>query len=71
MLVTGVDSCNGDSGGPLIARRRSADRNVASTLPMYLKGVVSFGTSQCGIGYPGVYTNIENYVPWIRRNIRP
>ena len=55
----------------MIARRRSADRNVASTLPMYLKGVVSFGTSQCGIGYPGVYTNIENYVPWIRRNIRP
>ena len=66
-----MDSCNGDSGGPLVARRRSEDRNVALTFPMFLKGIVSFGSSICGIGFPGVYTNVENYIPWIRSNIRP
>ena len=37
---------------------------------MYLKGVVSFGTQECGKGYPGVYTNVKHYIPWIKRNMK-
>ncbi len=37
---------------------------------MYLVGIVSFGSQQCGIGFPGVYTNVENYMNWIVRNLR-
>jgi elastase-2/chymotrypsin-like protease len=39
--------------------------------PMYLKGVVSFGTQKCGTGFPGVYTNLAFYVDWIRSKLRP
>ena len=42
----GKDSCNGDSGGPLIKR-------TDNTTPWFLVGVVSFGTSKCGTGTPG------------------
>ena len=36
-----------------------------------LLGVVSFGESQCGLsdGRPGVYTNVQSHVSWIRRVI--
>ena len=60
----GTDSCQGDSGGPLIVR---ADEKS----PMYLRGIVSFGTNKCGFGYPGVYTDIAFYVKWIRKNLLP
>ena len=51
-----VDSCQGDSGGPLTAQA-STGRNVV--------GVVSFGY-ECGTpGYPGVYTRVARYAPWI------
>jgi len=63
--LPGVDSCNGDSGGPLFGTPRSGDG------PLTQRGVVSFGTSRCGIGIPGVYTNINHYMSWIRRNLRP
>ena len=38
---------------------------------MYLRGIVSFGTSSCGKGYPGVYTNVEAYIPWIKAHMKP
>jgi secreted trypsin-like serine protease len=38
---------------------------------MYLRGIVSFGTQRCGIGYPGVYINVAYYASWIRTNMRP
>ena len=60
----GKDSCQGDSGGPLIVR---ADEKS----PMYLRGIVSFGTNKCGFGYPGVYTDLSFYVKWIRQNLLP
>ncbi|XP_052890735.1 CLIP domain-containing serine protease B4-like [Anopheles moucheti] len=59
--VRGKDTCSGDSGGPLM-------RQIAGV--WYLIGVVSFGQQKCGIaGVPGVYTNVAEYVDWIRDNI--
>lgn len=55
MLCAGgeeVDSCNGDSGGPLVCDSVQV-------------GIVSFGTVTCGIGVPGVYTNVAIYSAWI------
>lgn len=38
----GADSCNGDSGGPLMGLDRTGEVNYH-----YLAGVVSFGPKQC------------------------
>ncbi|KAJ8958744.1 hypothetical protein NQ318_016472 [Aromia moschata] len=62
------DSCRGDSGGPLM----SYDVNSNGDLVWYSVGVVSFGPSPCGMkGWPGVYTKVANYVPWIISKLRP
>ncbi len=37
---------------------------------MFLVGVVSFGSEKCGVGLPGVYTNVEHYMNWILQNLR-
>ena len=64
LFLLGQDSCNGDSGGPLIGRFEAQGT-------MYLSGVVSFGTPTCGIGFPGVYIDAEEYMPWIKENMMP
>lgn len=65
--VQGKDSCRGDSGGPLMAVFYNS--NLYS---WYVTGVVSFGPSPCGVeGWPGVYTKVVEYVPWILKNIKP
>jgi len=58
----GKDSCKGDSGGPLIAREDDIS-------PWLLIGVVSGGTSRCGIGAPGIFTRVTNYDQWITDNM--
>ncbi|CAH1405195.1 unnamed protein product [Nezara viridula] len=56
----GIDTCNGDSGGPLL--------QVNSAGNYYIKGITSFGHG-CGLqNNPGVYTDVSKYIPWIRRN---
>ncbi|XP_058056100.1 uncharacterized protein LOC131207501 [Anopheles bellator] len=53
------DSCHGDSGGPLMKLQTV----------WFLEGVVSYG-NRCGLeDWPGVYTHIPAYMPWIRSNI--
>ncbi|XP_031616424.1 serine protease easter-like [Contarinia nasturtii] len=66
----GKDSCNGDSGGPLMVKH-VLDGN-ATHIIYYLVGVVSFGRTPCGqAGWPGVYTRVDQYVDWIKDNIKP
>lgn len=63
----GKDSCRGDSGGPLMAVERIADGTGRWTAI----GVVSFGPSPCGLqGWPGVYTKVADFVPWIISKMR-
>ncbi|KAM8924717.1 complement C1s subcomponent [Pelodytes ibericus] len=59
--IAGHDSCEGDSGGPLMFTDQSDESK------MYTAGIVSWGI-QCGTY--GVYTKVENYLDWIKETIK-
>ncbi|XP_070509258.1 melanization protease 1-like [Chironomus tepperi] len=62
------DSCNGDSGGPLM--KYGTFPNAVTPYYM-LVGVVSFGPTNCGTkDAPGVYTRVTEYMDWIEDKIR-
>ncbi|KAF5406333.1 Scavenger receptor class A serine protease [Paragonimus heterotremus] len=52
----GRDSCNHDSGGPLLCQRSGQ---------WYVIGVISFGYECALPGLPGVHTSVADYIPWI------
>jgi len=57
------DSCPGDSGSPLM----QFDGPMARWVSV---GIVSLGLSTCGTdGVPGIYTNVLDYLDWIRNTI--
>lgn len=59
--VGGTDTCNGDSGGPLLADKLGNTWSVV--------GITSFGV-ECGRpDFPGVYTRVDRYLDWIRDNL--
>ena len=60
-VLGGKDSCQGDSGGPLVMSQDEIYTQI---------GVVSFGKGCGRAGYPGVYTNIVNYMEWLMDKIR-
>ncbi|GIX77233.1 vitamin K-dependent protein C [Caerostris extrusa] len=51
------DTCSGDSGGPLVLQNLNS---------WYLIGVVSWGEGCSSPMKFGIYTKVENYVPWIQ-----
>ena len=53
----GIDSCSGDSGGPLLD---AAGRQV---------GIVSWGFSCANAIYPGVYSNVQAAYEWIKDTV--
>ncbi|EDV59543.2 venom serine protease [Drosophila erecta] len=57
---TGRDSCQFDSGGPVILRKSR----------QFLVGIISYGKSCAETQYPmGVNTRITSYISWIRQKI--
>lgn len=58
----GVDSCGGDSGGPLSCQRKDGS--------FYLAGVTSFGFSDCGKkGHVGIYARMTTFEEWAKKTI--
>ncbi len=53
----GVDSCSGDSGGPLY--------NVTKDGSMRLAGITSWGDGCAIANQPGIYTDVAAYKNWI------
>jgi hypothetical protein len=52
------DSCNGDSGGPLLDKATGE-----------LVGIISFGKGCGDPDFPGVYTRVSKYTSWIHDRI--
>ena len=65
------DSCNGDSGSPLM---KAIKKNISSNrfiISYVLIGMVSYGPPLCGNeNQMAVYTRIQGYEDWILRNLR-
>ncbi|XP_053660900.1 polyserase-2-like [Anopheles marshallii] len=59
-----MDTCEGDSGGPLQTELHDVFGNA---YPL-LVGVVSFGTP-CAEGSTGVYTRVSSYLDWIEKEV--
>lgn len=55
-----VDSCSGDSGGPLLLQKESK---------WTVYGITSFGDGCGRKGKYGIYANVPKFVKWIKKTI--
>lgn len=65
-LNDGRDTCGGDSGGPLFSF------TTYSNIKRFTQyGIVASGGIACNLkqNFPGIYTNVLTYLPWITNNI--
>ena len=65
---TGTSSCHGDSGGGLFIHSNHYPGQSQGNVHVQV-GVVSYGERLCGDS-PGIYTRVDQFIPWIRENIR-
>ncbi|XP_072871598.1 chymotrypsin-like protease CTRL-1 isoform X2 [Chlorocebus sabaeus] len=56
----GASSCQGDSGGPLVCQKGNT---------WVLIGIVSWGTKDCNVRAPAVYTLVSKFSAWINQVI--
>lgn len=59
-----LDSCSGDSGGPLMSELKNEERGILT----YLTGIVSFGVRKCG-DHPAIYTRVAAYMKFVLDNL--
>ncbi|XP_016976641.2 serine protease easter [Drosophila rhopaloa] len=65
-VLDGIDTCHGDSGGPLMATKGQSYQEFE-----FVAGITSFGGPVCGVKkYPSVYTQAGVFFKWIRNNLR-
>ncbi|XP_022123049.2 venom serine protease Bi-VSP [Pieris rapae] len=60
------DACQGDSGGPLMQPIWNSETYQTF---FYQIGIVSFGNKCAEPGFPGVYTRVTHFVPWLEKRI--
>lgn len=65
-----VDSCRGDSGGPLFWKSK-----IHSSSRYIQHGITGTGSYRCGESFKGVtpptmYTNVANYIDWIQKSMK-
>lgn len=54
----GASSCQGDSGGPLVCQKGNT---------WVLIGIVSWGTENCNVQAPAMYTRVSKFNTWINQ----
>jgi len=71
---SGEDSCSGDSGGGLFSNILEGKAGVENDGRVKndrweVVGIVSYGSSRCGDGNPGIYTRVSQYIQWIKQTM--